>query len=424
MSTIKNIMTSKQVYDIAVLGGGAAGMMAAISAAMQGARVVIIEKNKILGRKLRITGKGRCNITNDCDDDTFFENIPKNSKFMYSAYYNFNNNCVQEFFKNNGLDLKTERGGRVFPLSDKAIDVVKTFEKVIDSLGIKTVFSKVISVSKTSDDYFVLNTANGIVISSRCTIIATGGMSYPLTGSTGDGYKLGKKFGHTVTELKPSLVPIEIFENSCTQLQGLSLKNIGISLYNDDKCVYSDFGEMMFTHFGITGPVVLSASSHIKKDGKYKIYIDLKPALSDEVLDKRLLRDFSEVINKNFSNSLERLLPRKLIPVIINLSGIDPYKKVNSITKEERLMLIKAMKEFPLTVKCLRPIEEAIITSGGINVKEINPSSMESKICKNLYFCGEVLDVDAYTGGFNLQIAFSTGYLAGESAAQKCLGGF
>ncbi len=414
---------SNNHFDIAVIGGGAAGMMAAISAAMYGANVVILEKNHILGKKMRITGKGRCNITNACEDTVFFENIPVNSKFMYSAYYNFNNFALQKFLADNGLELKTERGGRVFPKSDKAIDVVNVFIKILQDLNVDVLFSRVRNIQKNSSGFFEISLVDN-KITSVAVILATGGVSYPLTGSTGDGYKFAQKFGHHITDLKPSLVPIEISEQYCTELQGLSLKNVGIKVCDNEKCVYSDFGEMMFTHFGVTGPIVLSSSSHIKSDKNYKLYIDLKPALSAEMLDKRLLRDFSQFINKNFSNSLDLLLPKKLIPVIIELSGIHPDKKVNSITKAERENLVALMKGFPISVKGLRPIEEAIITSGGVQLQEVNPSTMESRLCNNLYFCGEVLDVDAYTGGFNLQIAFSTGYLAGEKAAQKCIGGF
>ena len=422
MFSAKNTMKIKN-YDVAIVGGGASGLMAAVSAAMNGATVVVFDKNKFLGRKLRITGKGRCNITNSCDDNTFFQNVTRNNKFLYSAYYNFNNNDVQDFFVNNGLEIKTERGGRVFPQSDNAKDVVSVFEKLLVELGVTIITQKVVSIN-SFDDGFVLKCADGELLNSTSVIIATGGVSYPLTGSTGDGYNFAKKFGHTVTELKASLVPIETNEEYVKQMQGLSLKNVQISLYENNKCIYKDFGEMMFTHFGITGPIVLSASSHIDDNKDYEIYIDLKPALDDETLDKRLLRDFSQLSNKNFSNSLEMLLPKKLIPVIINLCGISPDKKVNSITKEERMNLLQTIKKFPLTFKKLRPISEAIITSGGVQVKEINPSTMESKLCENLFFCGEVIDVDAYTGGFNLQIAFSTGYLAGEKAAQKSLGGY
>jgi len=421
MYSIKNIMNNR-CFNVAIIGGGASGLMAAISAAMNGAAVVVFDKNKFLGRKLRITGKGRCNITNACDDASFFQNVTRNSKFLYSAYYNFNNEDVQNFFINNGLELKTERGGRVFPKSDNAKDVVSVFEKLIVQLDI-TVINKKVKTIKKNDFYYEVECVDNKTICSDTVIIATGGVSYPLTGSTGDGYKLAELFGHTVTRLKASLVPIEAEEDYCSEMQGLSLKNVQLSLYKENACVYKDFGEMMFTHFGITGPIVLSASSHIKDGEKYKILIDLKPALDADVLDKRLLRDFTQASNKNFSNSLERLLPKKLIPVIIRLSGILPDKKVNSITKEERLRLLNIIKAFPVSVKRLRPISEAIITSGGIETKEINPSSMESKLSENLFFSGEVIDVDAYTGGFNLQIAFSTGWLAGEKAAQKSLGG-
>lgn len=420
MFSTKNTMMINK-YNVAIIGGGASGLMAAVSAAMQGASVVVFDKNKFLGRKLRITGKGRCNITNACDDVTFFNNVTRNSKFLYSAYYNFDNNNVQDFFFNNGLELKVERGGRVFPKSDNAKDVVGVFEKLLQTLSVSVVNQKVDTITKNSNEFEII-CHEGDVFRSDSAIIATGGISYPLTGSTGDGYKIAKKFGHTVTTLNGALVPIEIKEAYCQKMQGLSLKNVQLSLFKDQRCIYKDFGEMMFTHFGITGPIVLSASSHIQEVENHKIIVDLKPALEYDVLDKRLLRDFTQLSNKNFSNSLEMLLPKKLIPVIIDLCGISPDKKVNSITKDERFRLLKVIKEFPLTVTRLRPVSEAIITSGGIQTKEINPSTMESNLCGNLYFCGEVIDVDAYTGGFNLQIAFSTGYLAGEKAAQKSLG--
>ena len=422
MFSTKNTMMIDK-YDVAIIGGGASGLIAAVSAAMLGASVVVFDKNSLLGRKLRITGKGRCNITNSCDDTVFFQNVTKNSKFLYSAYYNFDNHAVQDFFINNGLELKTERGGRVFPVSDRAKDVVAVFEKLIDQLNISVISKRVTNITKNNDE-FIIKCADSSICCSLSTIIATGGVSYPLTGSTGDGYKFAKKFGHSITTLKASLVPLETMEDYCAQMQGLSLKNVQLSLVAENKCIYKDFGEMMFTHFGITGPIVLSASSHIKENMHCQVLVDLKPALDFDVLDKRLLRDFSQLSNKNFSNSLEMLLPKKMIPVIIKLCGISPDKKVNSITKVERYKLLKVIKEFPLSVKRLRPISEAIITSGGIETKEINPSTMESKLCENLYFCGEVIDVDAYTGGFNLQIAFSTGYLAGEKAAQKSLGGY
>ena len=403
-------------YDVIVIGAGPAGLIASGIAASNKKSVLLLDKNKMVGRKLRITGKGRCNITNVCENSDFFDNIPVNSKFLYSAYRKFNNYDVISFFENIGLKTVVERGGRVFPESQKATDVAIALKKFIDNNNVK--FSQEEVVSLLWDN----NTVSGVrtqfqTYFSEKVIIATGGMSYPLTGSTGDGYKFAEKCGHSIIPPYPSLVPVEISEKFCSELQGLSLRNISIRLLKEGKEVFSDFGEMLFTHFGVSGPVILSASSHISKNSNYKIIIDLKPALTEEMLDKRLLRDFSENNNKNFSNSLNALLPKTLIPVVIKLSGIDPYKKVNTITKEERFVLINLLKNFTLNVKRLRPISEAIVTSGGINVKEINPSTMESKICSGLFFCGEVIDVDAYTGGFNLQIAFSTGYLAGKSCS-------
>lgn len=403
-------------YDVIVIGAGPAGLIASGIAASNQKNVLLLDKNKMVGRKLRITGKGRCNITNVCEDSVFFDNIPVNSKFLYSAYRKFNNYDVINFFESIGLKTVVERGGRVFPESQKATDVAVTLKKFIDNNNVKFSQEEVVSL------LFENNTISGVKTQfqtyySDKVIIATGGMSYPLTGSTGDGYKFAEKCGHSIIPPYPSLVPIEISEKFCSELQGLSLRNISIRLLKEGKEIFSDFGEMLFTHFGVSGPVILSASSHISKNSSYKIIIDLKPALTEEMLDKRLLRDFSENNNKNFSNSLNALLPKTLIPVVIKLSGIDPYKKVNAITKEERLGLINLLKNLTLNVKRLRPISEAIVTSGGINVKEINPSTMESKICNGLFFCGEVIDVDAYTGGFNLQIAFSTGYLAGISCS-------
>ena len=412
----KNTMSinNMEKYDVIVIGGGPAGMMAAGTAANNGKRVLLIEKNDMLGRKLRITGKGRCNITNTADDETFFDNLPKNSKFMFSSYYNFNNYAVIDFFNTLGVETVEERGGRVFPKSEKAIDVVNAMIKFIKDAKVSAKKDKVLKILTKDNTVFGVKCESGEYFAEN-VIIATGGRSYPLTGSTGDGYRFAKELGHTVTEIRPSLVPVETKDSWCRELQGLSLRNISIKLVKDSKEIFSDFGEMIFTHFGVSGPVILSASAHITDKSQYKIIIDLKPALDEKTLDKRILRDFESFSNKNFSNALDELLPKKLIPVIVELSGISPHKKVNMITKEERETLLKLLKNLTMTVKRLRPIDEAIVTRGGIAVNEINPSTMESKLVKGLYFCGEVIDVDAYTGGYNLQIAFSTGRQAGES---------
>lgn len=412
----KNTMSinNMEKYDVIVIGGGPAGMMAAGTAANNGKRVLLIEKNDMLGRKLRITGKGRCNITNTADDETFFDNLPKNSKFMFSSYYNFNNYAVIDFFNMLGVETVEERGGRVFPKSEKAIDVVNAMIKFIKDAKVSAKKDKATKILTKDNTVFGVKCESGEYFADN-VIIATGGRSYPLTGSTGDGYRFAKELGHTVTEIRPSLVPVETKDSWCRELQGLSLRNISIKIVKDSKEIFSDFGEMIFTHFGVSGPVILSASAHITDKSQYKIIIDLKPALDEKTLDKRILRDFESFSNKNFSNALDELLPKKLIPVIVGLSGISPHKKVNMITKEERETLLKLLKNLTMTVKRLRPIDEAIVTRGGIAVNEINPSTMESKLVKGLYFCGEVIDVDAYTGGYNLQIAFSTGRQAGES---------
>ena len=411
---------------VIVIGGGPAGMMAAITSSEQGNEVILIEKNNILGKKLSITGKGRCNITSSLSINEFIKNIPGNGRFLYSAFNNFTNTDIINFFEEEGLKTKVERGNRVFPVTDRAKDVVECFAKKIKNLNIKVKLNtEVIEILKNNDNTVIGVKTKNETIKGDKIILATGGKSYPLTGATGDGYKMARKIGHTVTELRPSLVPLITYEEEMhSSLQGLSLKNVKIKLMDisKNKEIYNDFGEMLFTHFGVSGPIILSASSHLVrykninellKNKQIKLAIDFKPALSREKLDQRILRDFEEEKNKSFKNSLDKLLPQKLIPEIIKVSGIDPEVKVNSVTKEQREKLINSLKQFEVTIKDFRPIEDAIITSGGINIKEINPKTMESKIIKNLYFAGEIIDVDAYTGGFNLQIAYSTGYVAG-----------
>lgn len=416
---------------IIVVGGGPAGMMAAITAAENGNDVTIIEKMPSFGRKLLITGKGRCNITSSLYMSEFIKNTPGNGRFLYSAFQNYTNKDIIEFLKRQGLEVKEERGNRIFPVTDKSIDVLNCFKKRIDELKIKyKLDTRVEKILIKSNEVLGVRT-NKEIIQTDKIILATGGKSYPLTGSTGDGYKIAKDLGHVITIIKPSLVPLEVYEKEeCKKLQGLSLRNVGIKIIDSErkKLIYEDFGEMVFTHFGISGPIILSSSAHLAryKDIDYllkkryvNLSIDLKPALTEEQLDDRILRDFKEFKNKQFKHSLDKLLPQKLIPLIIELSGIDENKRVNEITKTERKRLVQLLKCFTITIKAFRPVEEAIITSGGINVREINPKTMESKIIKGLYFAGEIIDVDAYTGGFNLQIAYSTGYTAGISVSEE-----
>ena len=407
--------------DVIVVGGGAAGMMAAGTCAYYGANVTLLEKNSRTGRKILVTGKGRCNITNDCDKDTFLENVPTNPRFLYSAINNFDSQDTISFFNDLGLETKTERGNRVFPVSDRAMDVADTLYSYVKHNGVKVVESTVKSLITQGDKVTGVVDANGREFFADSIIIATGGMSYPGTGSTGDGYALAKSVGHTVTNLMPSLVGLVSSDSFCGELQGLSLRNIALTAYENNKVIYKDFGEMVFTHKGVSGPVVLSASAHMRHFDKksYHISLDLKPALSEEKLDLRLQREFSNHINNQINNSLKELLPKKLIPVIIKRWGIAETKKCNSITKEERKTLLDLLKNFTVNISSLGSLSEAIITSGGISTKEINPKTMESKLISNLFFCGEVIDVDAYTGGFNLQIAFSTGRLAGYYSAIK-----
>lgn len=412
---------------VVVIGGGPAGMMSAITSAENGNKVILIEKMQSLGRKLLITGKGRCNITSSLSMDEFIKNTPGNGMFLYSVYKNYTNTDIINFLKRQGLEVKEERGNRIFPITDKSQDVLKCFTKRLKELNVEILLNQKVNEIIVKDGSVAGVKLQDKIINADKIILATGGKSYPLTGSTGDGYKMVEKLGHTVTKIKPSLVPLETFEKyTCKEMQGLSLRNIEIKLKDieKNKIIYEDFGEMLFTHFGISGPTILSSSAHLVryknidellKNKKIKLSIDLKPALSEEKLDERILRDFNEIKNKQFKNSLDKLLPQKLINIIIERSGINPQKQVNEIKKEERRNLVKLLKNFEVTIKGFRPIDEAIITSGGINIKEINPKTMESKIVNGLYFAGEIIDVDSYTGGFNLQIAYSTGYTAGIS---------
>lgn len=405
-------------------------MMAAISASQNGKKVLLLEKNSLLGKKLLITGKGRCNVTSSLPIEEFIKNTPGNGKFLYSSYNSFTNKDIINFLEKQGLKLKEERGNRIFPVTDKAKDVLDCFEKKLKQLNVKILYNQkvieILTLEKNKIKKVVgVKTENNTFYADK-VILATGGKSYPLTGSTGDGYELAKKIGHTITKIRPSLVPLSTYNLELLgNLQGLSLKNVKIKFV--DKCknkvIYEDFGEMLFTHFGVSGPVILSGSAHLVRyknidnlmqNKKLVLEIDFKPALSEEQLDSRILRDFSAEKNKAFKNSLDKLLPQKLIPVIIKLSEIDENKQVNSITKEERLALVRLLKCFEVHIKNFRKIEDAIITSGGINIKEINPKTMESKLVSGLFFAGEVIDVDCYTGGFNLQVAYSTGYVAGS----------
>lgn len=418
--------------NVIIIGGGPAGMIAGISAARSGYKVTIIEKMNSCGKKLLITGKGRCNITNSTDINGFIENTPCNGRFLYGALNNFDNNDIINLLENEGVKTKVERGGRVFPDSDKSQDVLNALISILKDLNVKILTSMEATKIIVEDGVvkgLKLNTNEEI--NAEKVILATGGKSYPVTGSTGDGYKLAKDVGHSITDIKPSLIPLVSKSEECGKLQGLSLRNVAIKLKNNDKVIYEDFGEMLFTHYGVSGPVILSASAYLiryknldnlLKNGNIKLEIDLKPALSEEKLDLRILRDFEEVKNKEFKNSLDKLLPQKLIPVVIEKTKINPKKQVNEITKEERAKILKELKHFEITINGIRPIEEAIITSGGINTKEINPKTMESKIVKGLYFAGEIIDVDALTGGFNLQIAWSTRiYCWNEINKEKCI---
>ncbi|MEY8390794.1 NAD(P)/FAD-dependent oxidoreductase [Lachnospiraceae bacterium 45-W7] len=405
--------------QVIVIGGGAAGMMAAIQAAGKGNQVLLLEKNEKLGKKIYITGKGRCNITNACETEDLFKNVLRNSKFLYSAFYSFSNWQVMDFFHSHGLAIKTERGERVFPQSDHSSDVIRTLQRVLKQKGVQVRFSApAAEILEQQGKITGVRLTDGEIIHAEAVIIATGGCSYASTGSAGDGYKFAEMLGHTVMKPQPSLVPFGVMESWVKDLQGLSLRNIKISIRKNKKLLYEEFGEMLFTHYGVSGPLILSASGVVNdymEDMPLSLTIDLKPALSEEQLDKRVLRDFQENQNRQFKNAVQKLFPAKLIPVMIHQSGIDADKKVNEITKEERQRFVRLIKEFSLTLSEFRGFNEAIITRGGVNVKEINPSTMESKLVNGLYFAGEVLDVDALTGGFNLQIAWSTGFLAGDS---------
>lgn len=411
---------------VVVIGGGPAGMLAAISAAKSGNSVTLLEKNNILGKKILITGKGRCNITSSLDISDFINNIPGNGRFLYSAFENFTNEDIIDLLKSEGVKVKEERGNRIFPVSDKAEDVRAALERVAKKSGVQVKLNSKVDKIEVEENKVKRVVCDNEKYDADKVILATGGRSYPLTGSNGEGYKIAEKVGHTIKPVRGSLVPLLADKEVCSRMQGLSLRNVGITMFDleKDKKIYSDFGEMLFTHFGVSGPTILSGSAHLLRykdvdkkisDKKVVLKIDLKPALSMEQLDARILRDFTEVKNKQFKNSLDKLLPKKMIDVVIDKSKINPDKHVNEITREERLNLVKLLKNFEVRIDGFRPVDEAIVTAGGINVKEINPKTMESKIISGLYFAGEIIDVDAYTGGFNLQIAYSTGFTAGQN---------
>ena len=406
--------------ELVVIGGGPAGMICAITAAERGLRVTLLEPNRMLGRKLRITGKGRCNITNNCDVREFMANIPGDGRFLYSAVNRFGMKEVMAFFEDRGLPLKTERGNRVFPVSDNANDVAGLLARQCEKDGVRVLHTAAKDILVSDGAVIGVGTGEG-QIGCRAAAVCTGGLSYPLTGSTGAGYRFAEKLGHAVTPRRPSLVPLASEDGYCAEMQGFSLKNVTLSAYEDDKLIYRELGEMLFTHFGVSGPLVLSASAKMRHMGekRYRLEIDLKPGLDEKKLDARLLRDFEKYANKEFKNALGELAGRTMIPVLIRLSGIPEDTKVNAITREQRLRLLHLFKAFPVSVSGTRPIDEAIVTAGGVSTKEINPRTMESKLVQGLYFAGEVLDLDAYTGGFNLQIAWSTGYVAGNSVLKE-----
>ncbi|SMC39931.1 NAD(P)/FAD-dependent oxidoreductase [Papillibacter cinnamivorans] len=404
---------------VVVVGGGAAGMLAACAAAQRGLPVLLLERNGFLGKKLNITGKGRCNLTNDCTVEAALSQIPRNGRFLYGALSRFSPSRTKEYFEALGVPLKTERGERVFPESDRAKDVSGALIRSLKTLNVETVQARAAHIRLRDGAVSAVEDTSGSLHPASSVILATGGLSYPLTGSDGDGYRMAAELGHTVTPLGPSLVPLESPDPDCVEMKGLSLKNVAVRVADKSgKTVYRDFGELLFTHFGLSGPVILSASAHMRSFDKteYTVSIDLKPALAPEALDERILRDFKEFSNRDFANSLDKLLPRAMIPVAVRRSGIPPDTKVHSVTREQRSGLAHLLKHFEIPVSGPRPVEEAVVTSGGISIKEVSPSTMESKLVPGLFFAGEILDVDGYTGGFNLQIAWATGHLAGSSA--------
>ena len=409
----------KHQVEMIVVGGGAAGMFAAITAAQQGRRVLLLEPNDRLGKKLGITGKGRCNVTNACPPEEVLRNIPRNSRFLTGAMHRFAPQAVMDFFEQNGCPLKVERGNRVFPVSDRSFDIVDTLRAVLRRLGVEIRHTAALEILTQDGAVRGVRTAQGEIL-APAVILCTGGCSYPATGSTGDGYRMAQALGHTIVPPRGSLVPLEEDGNLCAQMQGLSLRNVGLTLKDSrGKTVYQDFGELIFTHFGLSGPIVLSASCWMQPQERYTVWLDLKPALDEQKLDARLVRELQQNANKSFSNILAKLLPSKMIPVMVFLCAVNPDAKGNSLTRGQRRKLLELLKHFPIAISGCRPVEEAIITAGGVAVKEVNPKTMASRLVPGLYFAGEILDCDAYTGGFNLQIAWSTAYVAGSAAGQE-----